>query len=316
MRVINTIIEAFNMLKRRITFREYSTYPGNDREICNSIIKDCWNEEFFSTSGGHFKVFYTRDFYFCLEGLIKLGYQNECEKTLKFALSSFKKYGGVYSIVSKYGAYDYYYSSSDSLALFLDSIRKCNPQLIKGNERFINKQVKKFYLKYVDKNGLIKKDAKLTGIRDSYVRNSSTYDNCMLAVLKENLDYFGLPNPLKKFNYEDLLIHNFWNGEYFYDDLNKNKYFVADANVFPFYFDIVKFKAMKNSVVNYIKKEKLDVPLAVRYSNNRNKSQELFITKLFAPNYTGETVFGHLGLCYIKSLMNSHSRLAKEYLNN
>ncbi len=80
--------EALKILKRSRYVKKHGIkkYKGNANAICKQIIKDCWNGKYFQVSAGHFTSFYVRDFGWCVDSLMKLGYKKEVHKTLDYVL--------------------------------------------------------------------------------------------------------------------------------------------------------------------------------------------------------------------------------------
>ena len=76
--------ETTKMLKRRgkLYFSKPKEYKGSYQEISKKIIKSCYDAKkgYFRVSSGHFTCFYARDFGWCAESLIKLGYKKEVIK--------------------------------------------------------------------------------------------------------------------------------------------------------------------------------------------------------------------------------------------
>ena len=137
-----------------------------------------------------------------------------------------------------------------------------------------------------------------------------------------------LDNPLLRYDYPALLKKYFWNGSYFNDGLYDKDYTAGDANVFPFWcriFDITKdaeSKKMFSSCLAAIQTNGLDKSFPLRYTTEKTKGKYLFLQKLLAPNYEGDTIWMHLGLCYLdviaeydkddKKLLERYLELYKE----
>ena len=64
----------FSSWKNRLIKKKYE---GTAKQICENIVKDCWNGRFFQTSTGNFKQFWSRDFGWCVGSLMKLNYEKE-----------------------------------------------------------------------------------------------------------------------------------------------------------------------------------------------------------------------------------------------
>ncbi|MCX8146906.1 MAG: hypothetical protein N3D84_00360 [Candidatus Woesearchaeota archaeon] len=284
-----------------------SRYIGTPRQICSEIVEGCWNnrEGFYCTSTGHFRQFYTRDFGICAEALIKLGHKDRVIKTLDYVLSKFSKHGKITTSITLRGRpFDFPTYASDSLPFILHSIRIAEADdILKKYKNFIEKETEKYCRVVFDKKtGMVRKERHLSSMKDYSKRNSSTYDNCMVGMLKEDLDYVGLKNPFASYDIKGTITRNLWNGKFFYDDLNKINAVYGDANVFPFWTGLFNERKIFESCLKSIKEAGLDRPFPLKYSNKRIKGQRMIWQEVFVGNYERDAVWMHLGLCYLDVL--------------
>lgn len=304
---------------RYVHKRGFKQYKGNAKEICGQIVKDCWNGQYFKTSNGHFCEFWTRDFGFCTESLIKLGYKKEVRKTLKYALDVFSKYNKVTTTIAPGNKpYDFPYYAPDSLAYLIRSLRIADcKELVKKHKEFLNKEIHKFYNLVLDKDtGLVKKKKKISSMKDFSIRQSSCYDNCCVAILSNELEKIkNLENPFKKINFNKIIKDNFWIDGYFIDDLSGNNFITGDANVFPFYFEVFTDKKMLKSSVEKIQEIGLDKPFPLRYYSHVQKEQKMIFWDKIIKNYERNNVWCHMGPLYIKTVSKFDNKLAANYLN-
>jgi len=303
--------EGFRMLRRRYS-GEHKRFQGNAEEICSQIVEKCWNGKYFQTSQGHFCEFYTRDFGWCTESLLKLGNKEKVRNTLKYALEKFKQNNAITVAISPKGIpFDFPYYAPDSLGYLIHSLALLkDKEIIKKYETFLNKEIERFQEMVIDENGIVRKDRKFSSMRDLSVRRSSCYDNCIVARLSKELKQLKLENPFKE-NYKKIIKENFWNGEYFYDDIQHNKYITGDANIAPFVFGVLDDKRILRIVIETIRKEKLDRPLPLRYSN-KNIGKFHWISNL-AKKYETTTAWTHMGPMYIKLVKKVDRSLYQEY---
>lgn len=314
------IPEAWRMLKQRlkIGFRGIDKYKGDSKEICEQIIKDCWNTRYFQVSTGHFCQFYTRDFGWCIEPLMKLGYEKEVKKTLNYAVTIFNKNNKITTTITPSSiAYDFPCYAPDSLAFFIRSLRISNSfDVIKKNKDFLNNEIKKYFDIVIDKDtGLAKKDKRFSSMKDRYFRESSCYDNIMSAMLKDDLSKIKiLNNPFKNYNYnyKKTIKDTFWTGDYFLDDL-KSKHIAGDANVIPYWTKVFNNKNMIKKSVDSIINNKLDKPFPLKYTSKKPK-QKAHWTEILSPNYEGNTIWTQLGMMYIKVVKNINKEMAQNYI--
>ncbi|MFH1439454.1 MAG: hypothetical protein ABIG89_02740 [Candidatus Woesearchaeota archaeon] len=254
---------------------------------------------------------------------------------------------------------DFFDIAPDSLAFLLYSLRISQSKaLVSAYKPFLKRELNRYFEIIVDKEtGLVKninnirKNSKNKGIyfssiKDHAIRNSSCYDNCMLGMISAEAKKLKLfdqetENPFAKFNYTELIKKYFWDVKknrygYFKDDLNNNVP-TGDANVFPYWCGIFGIKGknmseeikMLNQSVKAIQNNGLDKPFPLKYSqHNPNRyGNFLFLPSLFAPNYEGNAVWMHLGLCYLDVIADAaenmknkkekiyYKKLLKKYLN-
>ena len=284
-------------------FRGVKRHSGDSEEICRQIIEDCWNGRYFMTSAGHFPDFYTRDFGWCCESLIKLGHREKVKMTLGYALRNFRRKGHVTTAISPRGdAYDFPCYAVDSLAYLVRSLRLLgNKELVESNKEFLNKQIKLFFELVIDKkNGLVKKETHFSSMKDHAVRKSSCYDKCMVGMLSLELNKIGLENPFK-LDYRKLIKEKFWNGKYFLDDLSGAKHVAGDAQIIPFYSGLIKDLGMFRKSLEAIQREGFDKPVPLRYSKVKPKQEFIFL-HLLASNYEKNTCWQHLGMMFLDVL--------------
>ncbi len=303
-------------LKRRIFGVE--KYEGNAEEICRQIIKKCWNGRYFLTSAGHFCEFYCRDFGWCAESLINLGYKKDVEKTLDYALSIFSKKGGIKTTITPWNKpIDIYHYSPDSLGFILRAISLLKSKKIAQKyKEFLNSEVKKFHELVIDgETGLVRKDMQFSSMKDYSKRQSSCYDNVMAWVVQDALNKIKiLDNPLKKYNFKELIKKNFWTGSYFLDDLSGKTYIAGDANVFPFWAGMFDEKNMIKKAVASMQKEGLDKPMPLSYTSPKCRTKMLWHEKFVISGYEQSTIWAHMGPLFIEVVAKVDRQKAREYL--
>jgi len=184
------ISEAWRIFKRSRYVKKYGIrkYDGNADEICKKIMLDCWNGKYFQVSAGHFNEFYIRDFGFCVDSLLKLGYQNKVRQTLTYALEIFSRQGLRTTITPKGKAIDIFTYSPDSIAYLIRSLRAARTNdLIKKHKEFLIEEINKCFNLCFDKElSLVKANKYFGAMKDEAKRKSSTHDNVMIAMLSMN----------------------------------------------------------------------------------------------------------------------------------
>lgn len=300
----------------------FKKYSGDFEEMSVKILDSCYrtskkypDHKYYSVSDGHFKQFYCRDFGMITEGLLKLNYNKQVFSTLNYALFVFKKHDKITTAISKDIPVDYFTLAADSLPFLVRSIRLA---LAHGMQKadlypyfdFLQAQIDSYYSYVYDfKKGIVKIGLELSSSKDHYVRQSSCYDNSAAIGLAIELRKINVLLKKKAFSWPLIIkdakqgfITRFWNGKYFYDDLSKEDYVSSDANIMPFYWNIITDKEKMSSSMNEIISAGLDNFLPVQYTNFRDKGKELALPELFAPNYEGTSYWLHVGLCYLDVL--------------
>ncbi|MBW2966116.1 hypothetical protein KY342_03365 [Candidatus Woesearchaeota archaeon] len=310
--------EAWRIFKRSRYVKKHGVkkYRGNAERICKQIVKDCWNGRYFQVSTGHFNEFYVRDFGWCIDSLLKLGYKKEVKKTLEYAIDIYSKQGLKTTITSNGKTVDVFTYAPDSLAFLVRSLRVLGDKdLVKKYKDFLIKEIDKFYDLVVDKEtGLVRSDRYFSSIKDEAKRRSSCYDNSMVAMLNNELIKLNFHNPLKKYNFKKTIKHMFWNESYFVDSLRGDKEIVTgDANIFPFWTEVFDDKEMLKNAIEQIQLNKLDQPFPLRYSYSKNHNQKMNFVEKFVPNYERDTCWMHMGLLYIQLVKQIDKEKAQEY---
>ncbi|MBT4650933.1 hypothetical protein HOC13_00220 [Candidatus Woesearchaeota archaeon] len=299
-----------NSWKNRFFPKKYS---GNAKEICDQIVKECWNGRFFQTSVGNFPQFWTRDFGWCCKSLLSLGHKPEVHQTLRYALNRFMEAKDITTTVTPGGkAFDFPCMSIDSLPYLIHSI-KISGFPYYSYKKFLNLQIKKFFNEVVDPvTGLVNPEKHFSSMKDFSIRKSSCYDNVMVGLLAKDLGVMKLNNPFAKYDYQELIERHFWNGKYFYDDLSKKEYVAGDANLFPFVMGVIRDKSKLFSVLKTLHKEGLDYPFPLKYTLSR-KDVKFVSQEFFLRDYESNSIWTHMGPLYIKLIKEVSPSLAKEY---
>ena len=300
-----------------VRFRGIKKYAGDAKQICESVVKDCYNGKYFQVNGDNYNFFWARDFGISIESLLKLGYKKEVLSTLGYALDVFSKNDkittAIYSNNKPFNFPDVY--SPDSVALLFRSLRVAGAnKLIKKYKGFLNREVLKFYNTVLDKEtGLVKRKTHFSGMRDYAIRDSSCYDNVMMAVIADEVKRLKLDNPFKKYNFKEIIKNNFWTGSYFLDDLSGSKHITGDANVFPFWLEIFDDKKMVKSAINSTLEVGLDKPLPLKYMSGKAREKMIPI-EWFVPNWERDCIWFMIGPLYMQLIDKIDKQKAREYI--
>jgi len=285
--------------------RGFKPYQGTPEQIACAIVENCWNGRYFQTSTRNFAEFWTRDFGICADALVQLGYQEKVVSTLRYALDAFKKANKITTTITPSGVpIDCFSFASDSLPFFLHSIHIAGAQfLVEENRTFFEERISEYYGKVVDPHtGLVRTDRVFSGMRDYAKRRSSCYDNCMRYFLGEMCKRLKLAIPWNNKKLQKHIEHMFWNGSYFYDDLDKRAIVVGDAQVFPFWTGVCSDKKMLKKCAGAMERAGLTAPWPLKYTAQREKDERWFFSELLVKDYETNSIWMHLGLCYLDVL--------------
>ena len=304
------ILEGLRIFRNSIKLKAigHERYVGSPSEICSKIVDDCWNDKdnYFMASTGNFAQFWSRDFGICAQALADLGYKLEVAETLDYALSRFRKAGKITTTITpSRKPYDFPGFASDSLPFIIRSLRIVGSEkLVRKYYSFLLGEIKRYFDTVFDTStGMVKADRGFSSMKDYSRRRSSAYDNCMVAMLKNDLEELNLFNPFSDFDIKKQIKKELWNGKYFYDDLRKLENVYGDANVFPFWTGVFNEKAMFESCLDSIRKTGLDRPFPLKYSSKRKVSgQKMVWQEFFVGDYERDSVWMNVGLCFLDCL--------------
>lgn len=315
--------EGYKMMKRAMSKKPFKRYEGDAASICRVIVDECWNGTYFQVSKGHFDSFYMRDFAFCAEPLINLGYKHEVLNTLEWALYIYQKWNMLTTTITAeekpIHVFDY---APDTLPLLLRSLRVTNTRYLANQYKdFLNEQIKYYYDYVVDKqHGVVDPKKTFSSMRDHYKRKSCMYDNSMMAMMPieiENLRDINikLVNPFKRWNFSKILRDRFWVGTHFLDDQTMDSHIATDANIIPYYCGIFHDKSMMWSSMTMIQKYELDKPVPCKYTKEQQKNKEMFPMNILAPNYEGNSCWTLLGLIFMYMIKDINNHILRMYLD-
>lgn len=279
-------------------------YEGNAEEVCKQIITDCYNVEnnYFMVSPGHFNQFYMRDFAMVCEALLNLGYEEEVKNTLVYVLERYSEADEITTQITPKGVpVNFPYYTPESLAYLVRCLKLLNDvNLLEKYKFFIIRKTEELVNNELDVSGLLRQDKYYSSMKDHSKRKSSCYNNCLVAMLKKDLQELGWNNALNGINIKKAIAKSFWNTSYFYEDLTKEKMITGDANVFAFWSGVFEDENMFEKAMLCMKEARLDFPFALRYRND--KKGNFNFADVLVNGYEKDTVWIHLGVCYLQTL--------------
>ncbi len=295
----------------------FHQYVGNAEPICTQIVNDCWNGQYFQTSAGHFCEFWTRDFGMCTEALLKLGYKKEVTATLAYALARFAQAGKITTHITPRGKpLDFPYYAADSLPFLIHSLRLASARsLLEKHYDFLLRETSRYYSVVFDpKASLVHADTAFSSIKDFARRKSATYDNCMLAMLRDDLTALRLHNPFAAYDIAATIKRRLWNGRFFEEDLTRSGIVTGDANTFPFWCNVFNNKKMIKSCLARIHEHGLDQPFPLAYTTEPTSINDMILLHALTGGYEHNTIWMHLGLCYMDVAKRYDKQLFKVYV--
>jgi hypothetical protein len=201
-------------------------------------------------------------------------------------------------------------------------------ELIEKYRDFLAKEVDRYVGEYVDEEGFIREDLKLSGIKDAWVRHSAFYDNVMLW----SVYYYAWQTGIKPewqvqaIGMKQRLIEAYWDEDagIFYDEKKeyvKEQYFSAD-NLIAMEMGMLRAEDAEDRVYlqrirDYIEEKNLAQPFPLKTTEIRIPEREHLPVRIFAPNYIGTTIWSYWGMLYIDLLIKlGEEEKARTYLDS
>lgn len=313
--------DGLRMVKRAIVkhFTKTKRYSGSVNDISRMILNDCYNKKnnYFMVSPGNFRQFYSRDFGMICESLISLGYENKVRSTLIYAMENFVKAKKITTHMSPSGIpFNFPNHTPESAAFMLHSLIALNDKsLLSKYSKFFKTIAEDIYQNDVEKSmGLLRKDKHFSSMKDHSLRVSDCYLNCMLGMFAGDLNKVGIKNKLSKYNYKRLIKKHFWKEDHFIEDLSGKDVISGDANVFPFWTGLFSEKDMLKKSIIAIQRKGLDRPWPLKYTAKVDVPKTMHVADLFVYGYEHDTIWMHLGICYLKVVEKLDEDLLKKYL--
>lgn len=315
------LVDGLRMVGRalKVNISGLPRYKGSVKNICNQIIEKCYDSKknYFRVSSGHFCQFYARDFGMVCSALIKLGYKEKARSTLDYAMQMYEKAGRITTQISPDGKpFDFPLHTPESASYMLNGLLLLNDKaLINRHKDFFERLAKKIFEEDVDKEtGLLRKDKHFSSMKDHSMRVSDCYNNCLLGLFAANLKKAKIKSELSKYDYPKLIVKYFWTGSYFREDLSGRDIISGDANTFPFWTGLVTDKKMFVKALKSIQSKKLDEPWPLRYTAPEDVPKNLHAADMIAYGYEHDTVWMHLGLCFLDVVEKYDKKLLKKYM--
>lgn len=301
-RILGTLRAEWRELHGRY-FGTIERFDGNAQEICEQVVARLWTGDFYKTSLGHFDFFWMRDFGTVAESLTRIGQGDRVRHTLKWALQNWRRSASITTCVDKYGnCFDAPMHAVDTMPWLLHSLVVSDYKLNQAERKFLERQLKKYCKKYLDTTGYVR-PIKFAEQRDAVIYDRSAYAVSLvgrMAWCVEQLSLNNFPFPLQK--YQEELITNYWNGQYFNADRVTDA-FSAECALFPFFLGVIEDEALAGATFDYITDNNYDDPFPMIYTKQPAAFRyHWWMTAPFMPQYEGNTLWSWHGMFYLHSL--------------
>ena len=294
-------------------------YEGDAAKICEQIVEELWEGDFYRTSLGHFNFFWMRDFGTVCKSLVELGYTDNVQHTLSWALFHYQRAGDVTTCIDKAG--NTFNAPArkgvDTLPWLLHCINVSNYPLNKMERRFLEHMLRRYCRTFLSVKDGDLKTLKYAEMRDAVYYDRSAYAVSLIGRMAQcvrDLELKGFPYSPE--HYRDTLVQHYWNGEFFKADFVTNAW-SSECGLMPFFLGVVDDKKMADRTFNYINKAKLNELYPLIYCQNENLFKfRIGMGKYLMPHYTGNTIWTWHGTFYLHILKKyKRPEYKKQYKN-
>lgn len=280
-------------------------FEGTANQICEQVVDELWDGDFFRTSLGHFNFFWMRDFGTVSLSLVRLGYTAHVHDTLSWALFHYQKAGDITSCIDHRGnTFNAPAKESvDALPWLLHSLRVSNYPLNSMERRFLEHMLRRYEKTFLNQVTGSLKTMRYSEMRDAVFYDRSAYALALIARMAKCVKELKLQGfVFSEDNFRKELLHNYWNGQFFKADFVTDVW-SSECALMPFFLGVVDDKKLAEKTFDYINKAKLNQPYPLQYC------QEPYVFtyrrgmgKLLMNNYTGTTIWTWHGSFYLHLL--------------
>jgi hypothetical protein len=306
--------QGWQFVRRRYSSRGFHRFEGNVEDVLRQIVLANWNGRYLSCGIGNHTIVYVRDLSISAEALIRTGFLSEVRRTVNFMMKAFIDAGKVTTTVNQHGgAYDTFEYGSDTLPYLMRLLRLTDAyEIVEQHHEFFARAVRRYERLVIDQEtGLVRTDRSYSTQKDIHTRRGCAYDNVCLLLLRDELARareagLRLPDPFAKFDrLTDRFVARFWTGRYFRDTVRGHPYVASDANLFPYFFDVITDAEMAHASLTAIQHAGLDSPIPAAYTRVRVRRTENTLMRFLSPNYQGNSSWTLLGGLYLTVLAKS-----------
>lgn len=306
---------------RQIVNRYFSgieRFEGDAREISQQVLDRLWYGDFYRTSLGHYNFFWMRDFGTVAESLTNLNQTTHVHHTLRWALRHYRRGGRVKLCIDKNG--NVFNApgkpSIDALPWLLHSLLVSHYYLNSEERAFLGAELSRYAEKFLTETGDIKKHARYAEMRDAVYYDRSAYAIALVGHLAYCVTMLELEGfPFEPSIYSDILINEYWTGEFFRADRSSTN-FSSDSALMPFFLNVVENQEMANKTLDYIDKTELNLPYPMKYGEKPSKRlrYRFGMGPISMPNYTETSLWTWHATYYLHLLVrNNRSEYRKQY---
>ena len=316
--IFGTLHAEYRQIMNRYFGKEHY-FEGDARKICEQIIDELWEGDFYRTSLGHFNFFWMRDFGTVCESLVKLGHTEHVHHTLSWVLYQYQRAGDVTTCIDHAGNTFNAPAKKgvDSLPWLLHCIVVSDYPLNKMEHRFLEYMLRRYRRQFLtnDHGDLITQH--YAEMRDAVYYDRSAYAWALvgrMAHCVEKLELKGFP--YKPEYYRQVLLDHYWTGEYFKADFVTDIY-SSESALMPFFLGVIDDKEMAGKTFDYINKAGLNALYPLQYCQQPYKFHYRFgMGKWLMNNYTGTSIWTWHGTFYLHLLKKYKRSEYKQQYDN
>lgn len=296
-------VEIRQILNRYFPTTEY--FEGDAKKICEQIVEELWEGDFYRTSQGHFNFFWMRDFGTVCQSLVHLGYTEHVHHTLSWVLFHYQRAGYVTTCIDHMGnTFNAPAKKSiDSLPWLLHCLDVSDYPLNKMEHRFLEHMLRRYCKTFLTVEQGNLKSMRFCEMRDAVFYDRSAYAISLIGRMAQCVGSLNLKGfPYTPEHYQEILINDYWNGEFFKADAVTNVW-SSECGLMPFFLGVIDDKDMAGKTFDYIMKAKLNVPYPLQYCQQPQKFKyRTGMGKVLMNNYTGTTIWTWHGTFYLHML--------------
>lgn len=306
-RIVGRIFGLVHAEYRQIANRYWGKihrFDGDASAICQQVVDELWQGDFYRTSLGHFNFFWMRDFGTVAEQLTHLGYEERVHHTLRWALRHYRRAKCIKTCIDNAGnVFNAPLRSVDSMPWLMHSIVASGYQLNKSERKFLEQQLEWYSGTFLHPSTGMMIPQDVGEMRDAVKYDRSAYAVALIGRMAQCVKILGLKGFVFPPDiYRKELIDNYWNGTYFSADAT-NRAFSAECALFPFYFRVIDDAQLAGRTFDYIHRHKLNRPYPLKYTDEPEKfNYRFWMDAPFMPDYAGTCIWSWHGVFYLKLL--------------